>query len=136
MARQPKVEVALLADAGAMVRGFRQAKEASDDLEGGLAKAQKAVGVMDKAVIGAAAALGGAFVVALKTGISSLMEHEKADAQTAAAIKSTGGAAKVSKGFAVAGQPDAAARKRAWKTRKARAKRSPNTEGQPRREAT
>jgi hypothetical protein len=37
-----------------------------------------------------------------------------------------GGAAKVSKGFAVAGQPDAAARKRAWKTRKARAKRSPN----------
>ena len=96
MARQPKVEVALLADAGAMVRGFRQAKEASDDLEGGLAKAQKAVGVMDKAVIGAAAALGGAFVVALKTGISSLMEHEKADAQTAAAIKSTGGAAKIS----------------------------------------
>ena len=38
-----------------------------------------------------------------------------------------GGAAKVAKGFAVAGQPDAAARKRAWKTRKARAKRSPNS---------
>ena len=37
-----------------------------------------------------------------------------------------GGAAKVAKGFAVAGQPSAAARKRAWKTRKARAKRSPN----------
>ena len=37
-----------------------------------------------------------------------------------------GGRAKVKKGFAVAGQPDAAARKRAWKTRKARAKRSPN----------
>ena len=37
-----------------------------------------------------------------------------------------GGLAKVAKGFAVAGQPDAAARKRAWKTRKARAKRSPN----------
>jgi hypothetical protein len=30
-----------------------------------------------------------------------------------------GGKAKVAKGFAVAGQPDAAARKRAWKTRKA-----------------
>ena len=29
-----------------------------------------------------------------------------------------GGRAKVAKGFAVAGQPDAAARKRAWKTRK------------------
>jgi hypothetical protein len=28
--------------------------------------------------------------------------------------------AKVKKGFAVAGQPDAAARKRAWQTRKAR----------------
>ena len=38
-----------------------------------------------------------------------------------------GGLAKVAKGFAVAGQPDDAARKRAWKTRKARAKRSPNT---------
>ena len=37
-----------------------------------------------------------------------------------------GGLAKVAKGFAVSGQPDAAARKRAWKTRKARAKRSPN----------
>ena len=37
-----------------------------------------------------------------------------------------GGAAKVAKGFAVAGQPSAAARKRGWKTRKASAKRSPN----------
>lgn len=37
-----------------------------------------------------------------------------------------GGAAKVAKGFAVAGQPSVAARKRAWKTRKARAKRSHN----------
>ena len=32
-----------------------------------------------------------------------------------------GGLAKVAKGFAVAGQPDAAARKRAWATRKKRA---------------
>jgi hypothetical protein len=37
-----------------------------------------------------------------------------------------GGQAKVAKGFAVSGQPDAAARKRGWKTRNARAKRSPN----------
>jgi hypothetical protein len=37
-----------------------------------------------------------------------------------------GGRAKVAKGFAVAGQPTTAARKLAWKTRKARAKRSPN----------
>lgn len=37
-----------------------------------------------------------------------------------------GGLAKVAKGFAVAGQPSAAARKRGWKKRKARAKRSPN----------
>ena len=43
-----------------------------------------------------------------------------------------GGLAKVAKGFAVAGQPDAAARKRAWKTRKARAKRSPNAAAHPR----
>ena len=35
-----------------------------------------------------------------------------------------GGAAKVAKGFAVAGQPSAAARKRGWQKRKARAKLS------------
>lgn len=96
MARMPKVEVALLADAGAMVRGFRQAKGAADEFDGAMGKTQKAVGVMDKAIAGAAVALGGAFVVALKTGVESLMAHEKADAQTAAAIKSTGGAANVS----------------------------------------
>ena len=39
-----------------------------------------------------------------------------------------GGAAKVAKGFAVVGQPSSEARKRGWKTRKARAKRSPNKE--------
>jgi hypothetical protein len=32
-----------------------------------------------------------------------------------------GGRAKTAKGFAVAGQPDAAARKRAWQTRRERA---------------
>jgi hypothetical protein len=42
-----------------------------------------------------------------------------------------GGLAKVAKGFAVAGQPDAAARKRGWKTRKARAKRSHNAPHHP-----
>ena len=51
--------------------------------------------------------------------------HEFAN-PTAQAGGRAGGAAKVAKGFAVAGQPDGAARKRAWKTRKARAKRSPN----------
>ena len=45
-----------------------------------------------------------------------------------------GGAAKVAKGFAVAGQPSAAARKRGWKTRKARAKRSPNDKAETRRQ--
>lgn len=38
----------------------------------------------------------------------------------------SGGRAKVAKGFAVFGQPSAAARKRGWKKRKARAKRGPN----------
>ena len=37
-----------------------------------------------------------------------------------------GGQAKVAKGFAVSGQPSAAARKRGWQKRKERAKRSPN----------
>jgi len=37
-----------------------------------------------------------------------------------------GGAAKVAKGFAVAGQPSTASRKRGWQKRKKLAKRSPN----------
>jgi hypothetical protein len=41
-----------------------------------------------------------------------------------------GGAAKVAKGFAVAGQPSVEARKRGWAKRKARAKRSPNAQGE------
>ena len=41
-----------------------------------------------------------------------------------------GGAAKVAKGFAVAVQPSAAARKRGWQKRRARAKRSPNASAQ------
>jgi hypothetical protein len=45
-----------------------------------------------------------------------------------------GGQAKVAKGFAM-GQPSAAARKRAWETRKARAKRSSNAAHQPERNA-
>jgi hypothetical protein len=39
--------------------------------------------------------------------------------QRAQAGGRAGGRAKVKKGFAVTGQPDAAARKRAWQTRKA-----------------
>jgi hypothetical protein len=36
--------------------------------------------------------------------------------------------AKVKKGFAVAGQPDAAARKRAWQTRKAKSAKQDDSE--------
>ena len=45
---------------------------------------------------------------------------------TAQAGGRVGGRATGPKGFAVAGQPSAEARKRGWQTRKARAKRSPN----------
>ena len=44
-----------------------------------------------------------------------------------------GGAVKVAKGFAVAGQPSAAARKRGWKTRKAQANGIHNAGAVPRR---
>ena len=50
---------------------------------------------------------------------------------TAQAGGRAGGAAKVRKGFAVSGQPSAAARRRGWAKRKALAKRSPNAGGQP-----
>ena len=75
MARQPKVEVALLADAGAMVRGFRQGSKAADDFGDGAGRVSKAVGIMDKAVIGAAAAIGGGLVLALKNGFTGLKEN-------------------------------------------------------------
>lgn len=98
MARERKVEIAILADAGAMVRGFRQGQKAADEFDGSMGRVSKAVGVMDKAVIGAAAAIGGGFVLALKNGFEGLKENEQASAQTAAAIKSTGGAANVTRG--------------------------------------
>jgi hypothetical protein len=41
-----------------------------------------------------------------------------------------GGRAKVAKGFAVAGQPDAAARKRAWQTRKANSRKQDQKGGE------
>lgn len=51
--------------------------------------------------------------------------HEFAN-PTAQAGGRAGGQARVPKGFAVAGQPSTAARKRGWKKRKARAKQLPN----------
>lgn len=91
-----KVEVAIVGDSASMVRAFRTADKAADSFDGTSSKLSRTMGVLDKAVMIGAAAIGGAMVIALKTGIQSLQEHEKADAQTAAAIKSTGGAAKVS----------------------------------------
>lgn len=47
--------------------------------------------------LAAGAAIGGVFVASLRTGISEMIEAEKAGAQTAAAIRSTGGAAGVTR---------------------------------------
>lgn len=97
MSRQ--IEVRILGDASSLKRAFGQVDSAAGSLGsklGGLAKG--GLKLLAGAAIAAGAAAGAGLAATLKIGIQSLIEHEKADAQTAAALKSTGGAAKVTAG--------------------------------------
>lgn len=94
MSRQ--IEVRIIGDASSLKRAFGQAESAAGTLGGklgGLAKG--GLKLLGTAALAAGAAAGAGLAATLKVGISSLIEHEKADAQTAAALKSTGNAAKV-----------------------------------------
>lgn len=93
-----KVEVAIVGDSQSMVRAFRTADAAANRFDGKSNKLARTMRVLDRAVMVGAAAVGVAMVGALKNGFQGLIENEAASKQTAAAIKSTGGAANVTAG--------------------------------------
>lgn len=91
-----KVEVAIIGDSSSMVRAFRQA----DGAAGRFGKKGSKLGAIGMGLVaggaaGAAIAIGQGLSQALQTGISEFSEAQKVSAQTAAALKSTGGAAGV-----------------------------------------
>lgn len=86
-----KLEVEIVGDASSLERAFGKAQKSSSKLGGAL----------KTGVVGAAAGAGAALAglgVAAKIGFDEFSEAEKVGAQTAAVLKSTGGAAKVTKG--------------------------------------
>jgi len=90
-----KVEVSIVGDASSMVRAFRQGESAA----GSFGKRSKlgavGMGMLAGAAAGVTVAVGQGLVSAFQTGIREFSEAQKVSAQTAAAIKSTGGAAGV-----------------------------------------
>lgn len=91
-----KVEVAIVGDASSMVRAFRQADSAAGRFgKSGSKLGSIGMGMLAGATAGATIAIGQGLVSAFQTGIREFSEAQKMSAQTAAAIKSTGGAAGV-----------------------------------------
>ena len=95
MAATRKVEVAIVGDASSMVRAFRQGESAA----GSFGKRSKlgavGMGMLAGAAAGVTVAVGQGLVSAFQTGVREFSEAQKVSAQTAAALKSTGGAAGV-----------------------------------------
>ena len=91
-----KVEVAIVGDATSMVRAFRQADGAASGFgKKGSKLGAIGMGMLAGGAAGLTVAVGQGLVSAFKTGISEFSEAQKVSAQTAAALKSTGGAAGV-----------------------------------------
>ena len=91
-----KVEVAIVGDASSMVRAFRQADTAASGFgKRGSKLGAVGMGLLAGGAAGLTVAVGQGLVSALKTGINEFSEAQKVSAQTAAALKSTGGAAGV-----------------------------------------
>src|SRR6266498_2178239 len=87
-----KLVVEIVGDASSLENAFKKAGHRSDTFGSKLATVGKA-GALAAGAVGV-----GALVYTLKTGISEFTEHAKVAAQTAAVIKSTGGAANVTAG--------------------------------------
>jgi len=83
-----KLEVVITGDTKGLNRAFSDARGSA----GGFGKAMKGVGV---AALGAAGAIGGGLLATLKVGFGEISEAQTVAAQTAAVLKSTGGAANV-----------------------------------------
>src|SRR3990170_2396263 len=91
------IEIKITGDASSLKRAFGQAEGAAGSFGSKVGNvAGKGLKLLGVAALAAGAAAGAGLAATLKIGISSLIAHEKADAQTAAALKSTGQAAKVS----------------------------------------
>lgn len=97
MARTQNLKVVISGDASQLSRAFGRAEKDSGHLEGRIGKHSSAIGkhLGTMAKVGSVA-LGGALVLGVKQSIAAFQEHEKVAAQTAAVLKSTGGAANVS----------------------------------------
>jgi hypothetical protein len=91
-----KVEVSIVGDASSMVRAFRQGDKAASGFgrRGGKLGAV-GMGMLAGAAAGVTVAVGQGLVSAFQTGVREFSEAQKVSAQTAAALKSTGGAAGV-----------------------------------------
>ena len=84
----------ITADSSGVRRGADDAERSISRLN---AAAGKSFGALKVGALAAGAAVGVTFAAAMRTGIGEMMEAEKVSAQTAAAIKSTGGAANVTR---------------------------------------
>jgi hypothetical protein len=92
-----KLEVTIVGDARGLQRAFGQAGKAGDGLGRRLSRgAGKGLVAVGKGALIAGGAIGVGLVAALGLGVKGFMEEEKASAQTAAALKSTGNAANTS----------------------------------------
>ena len=86
-----KIEVQIVGDASSLRSAFRSAGDESG-------KFGSILGGLGKAAVGVGAVLGGALAVGAKVGFDEFVEGQKVAAQTAAVLKSTGGAARVTAG--------------------------------------
>jgi hypothetical protein len=99
MASVREVKVSIVGDSDSMVRAFRNADKAATGFgRGGSALMAAGMGAVAGGAAVAAQAIGTGLVTALKTGFDEMQQQQAVSAQTAAALKSTGNAAGVTKG--------------------------------------
>lgn len=92
------VEVKFVGNASSLTRAFGQASSGADSFSRRHPNLVRGMKLAGGAALGLAGVIGGGLAVAFKQGVTSLQEHEKANARTLSVIKSTGGAAKVTAG--------------------------------------
>ena len=90
-----KVEVAIVGDASSMVRAFRTADSAAGGLGKRAKKSSVGLAMLKAGAAAAAISIGVGLSAAIRSGVKGLADQEKASAQTAAVLKSTGNAAGV-----------------------------------------
>ena len=107
MASTRTLEVRVIGDERGLGRAFANANRDAGRFGKSMSGTLRGI---SRAAAGASLALGGALAGGIAIGIRGLVDHEKVTAQTAATLKSTGGAAKVTAGD-IEGLADAIERK-------------------------